>query len=66
MTEKKREPVDFLKVVEGIKADQMTLRKQALKEMRDFYLALIEAGFSLEEAMAFIAALVKTPQEGNK
>jgi hypothetical protein len=54
-----KKPVDFLKVVEGIRKSKEEETKEGFKVMRDFYLQLREADFSMEEAMAFNAALAQ-------
>jgi hypothetical protein len=59
----KKEPIDFLKLVEGMKMSQEAQLKEALKQTRYFYLELIEAGFTMDEAMAFLAALTRQKQE---
>jgi hypothetical protein len=64
MNDEKREPIDFLKVIEGIKKSEMEQLKEAFKQARVIYLEMIEAGFTMEEAMTFIAALTK--QTNNK
>jgi hypothetical protein len=61
-----KEPVDFLKVVEDIKKNEQEQRKKAFKQIGDFYLELIEAGFTMEEAMAYMAALSKPPPSNEK
>jgi hypothetical protein len=33
--------------------------KEAFKQMRHLYFGLIEAGFTMQEAMAYLAALTK-------
>jgi hypothetical protein len=55
----KDKTIDFLKVVEGIKNDQATAQKEAFKQLRIFYLKLLESGFTMEEAMAYLAALTR-------
>jgi hypothetical protein len=57
--EEKKAPIDFLKVVEGIKKDQATAQKEAFKQLRIFYLELLESGFTMEDAMAYLAALTR-------
>jgi DNA-directed RNA polymerase delta subunit len=57
MNESRKEPIDFLKVIEGIETNKKEELKEALKQLRTFYLELIEAGFTMQEAMAFLAAL---------
>jgi hypothetical protein len=60
LTEKQiKEPIDFLKVIEGIEMSKEEELKEALKQTRFFYLKLIEAGFTMQEAMAYLAALTK-------
>jgi hypothetical protein len=60
LTEKKiKEPIDFLKAIEGIETNKKEKLKEALKQLRFFYLELIEAGFTMQEAMAYLAALTK-------
>jgi len=68
MSEEKKAPIDFLKVIEGIKADEKTQLKEAFKQTRTLYLELLDAGFDMIEAMAFIAALWKANSnpDGNK
>jgi DNA-directed RNA polymerase delta subunit len=61
-----KKPVDFLKVVEGIKKTAEAERKEAFKQIREFYLELIENGFTMDEAMAFIAALTRQSNDGSK
>jgi hypothetical protein len=65
MPEEKKSPIDFLKVVEGIRADEKAQSKEAYKQMRLLYLELIEAGFDMIEAMAFIAAMCRPPINQN-
>jgi len=62
MAEEKKAPIDFLKVVEGIKKDEVAAMKEAFKAIRTIYLEMIEAGFSMEEAMVYIAALTRQTQ----
>jgi len=38
-------------------------RKKAFKTIREFYLNLREAGFTMEEAMAFMVAASRNPPE---
>jgi hypothetical protein len=66
MGESKKEPIDFLKVIEGIKKSESEQLKEACKQTRVLYLELIEAGFTMLEAMAFIAALLQRGNEKEK
>jgi hypothetical protein len=65
MSEEKKEPLNFLKLVEGIRADEKAQLKEAYKQMRVLYLDLIEAGFDMIEAMALIAAICRPPMDKN-
>jgi hypothetical protein len=58
----KDKTIDFLKVVESIKENETAEKKEAFKQLRFFYLELLEAGFTMEEAMAFLAFLVRGNQ----
>ena len=58
MNEEKK-TIDFLKVIEGMNKTKMEELKEAYKAMRDLYLGLREAGFTMEEGMTFIAAMCK-------
>jgi hypothetical protein len=66
MTEEKKEPIDFLKVVEGMKKNQTAAEKEAFKQLRLFYLELLEVGFTMEEAMAYLAALTRNSSNEKK
>jgi hypothetical protein len=65
MTEEKKEPVDFLKVLNGIEKNKEAELREAFKQLRLMYLNLLEAGFTMEEAMAYLAALTRGP-DGEK
>jgi hypothetical protein len=52
-------PIDFLKVVEGIKENQTATTKEAFKQLRFLYLELLEAGFTMEEAMTYLSSLTR-------
>jgi hypothetical protein len=57
---KMKESFDFLKTIKGIEMDNEKKKlKESIKKIREFYLELIEAGFSSQEAMAFIAIMKK-------
>jgi hypothetical protein len=60
-----KKPVDFLKAVEGIKKTQEVEMKEGFRQLRKFYLELLEAGFTMKEAMAYLAALTN-PQSNKK
>jgi hypothetical protein len=62
MADDKKSPIDFLKVIEGIKKSEIEQIKEAFRQMRIMYLELIEAGFTMEEAMAFMAAMMRQNQ----
>ena len=65
--EERPKTYDFLKVVEGIKKEKEVSEKEAFKALRKFYLELLEAEFSMEEAMSFLAAIcnqAKGSQDG--
>ena len=55
-------PNDFLKVVEGIKITEYEQTKEAFKAIRAIYVQMLEAGFTMDEAMAYIAALTRHVQ----
>jgi hypothetical protein len=59
----KKEPIDFLKLVEGMKMSQEAQLKEALKQMRFLYLEMIEAGFTMAEAMTYLAVLTSQKPE---
>ena len=59
-------PVDFLKIVEGMKKTQEVEAKEGFRQLRKFYLELLEAGFTMEEAMAYLAALTKPQPDEQK
>ena len=61
MPDEKKEPIDFLKVVEGIKKTEAKQLKEAFRQLRILYLEMIEAGFTKNEAIAYIAAMTKPP-----
>ena len=63
---KVKEPIDFLKVIEGVKATKEEETKEAFKQLRFMYLELLNADFTLEEAMAFLAALIKAGADEKK
>jgi hypothetical protein len=46
MTEEKKEPIDFLKVIQGIEKNKAEELKEAFKQARLLYLGLIETGFT--------------------
>jgi hypothetical protein len=54
-------PIDFLKVIEDIEKTKEAELKQAFKQMRIVYLEMIEAEFTADEAMMYLAALTKQP-----
>jgi len=60
--EEKKNPIDFLKAVEGIKKTEEAEKKEAFKQIRGVYLDLLDAGFDMIEAMAFIAAMCKASE----
>jgi hypothetical protein len=60
MDEGKKEPFDFLKLIAEVEL------KAAFKQMRLLYLGLIEAGFTMQEAMAYLAALTRNPSNDKK
>jgi hypothetical protein len=62
----KDKTIDFLKVVEGIKENQTVTKKEAFKQLRFFFLELLEAGFTMEEAMAYLAALTRNSSNEKK
>jgi hypothetical protein len=59
MTEEKKEPIDFLKVIQGTEKNKAEELKKAFKQARLLYLGLLEAGFTMEEAMVYLAALTR-------
>jgi hypothetical protein len=56
---RKKEPIDFLKVIQGIEKNKAEELEEAFKQARLLYLGLIEAGFTMEEAMTFLATLTR-------
>jgi hypothetical protein len=59
MTEEKKAPIDFLKVVEGLNENKTAVTKEAFKQLRLLYLELLEAGFTMEEAMTYLSSLTR-------
>jgi hypothetical protein len=56
-----KEPDYFRKVFEEIEKNKKEAeKKENFKQLREFYLGLIEAGFTMEEAMTFMAAIAKS------
>jgi hypothetical protein len=62
MTEEEK-TIDFLKVIKGIEIDKEKKLKDAFKQMRFLYIELIKAGFTMQEAMAYLAALSKNEKD---
>jgi hypothetical protein len=62
----KDKTIDFLKVVEGMKRNKDAEKEESFKQLRTFYLELIKAGFTMEEAMAFLAALIRDSSNEKK
>jgi hypothetical protein len=54
-----RNPINFLKVIEGEKKNQEANLKEAFKQMRIIYLEMMEASFTAEDAMTYLAALTR-------
>jgi len=61
-----KKTIDFLKVVEEIKKTEIQEMKEGFQLLRNMYLELRDAGFTMEEAMSFIAALCKPPPNGDR
>jgi hypothetical protein len=66
MPEEKKNPIDFLKVIEGVKKSQEAELKEAFKQMRIVYLEMMEAGFTADEAMTYLAALTRPSSKEDK
>jgi hypothetical protein len=66
MSEGNKEPIDFLKIVEGIKKSEAEQLKEDFKKLRLLYLEMIEAGFTMLEAMTYIAVLTRSTNEKEK
>jgi hypothetical protein len=62
----KNKPIDFLKVVDGIKENQTAATKEAFKQLRFLYLELLEAGFTMEEAMVYLSSLTRNSSNDKK
>ena len=61
-----KNPIDFLKVVEGIKKTETEQTKEAFKALRTVYVEMLEAGFTMDEAMAYMAALTRQTKGEDK
>ena len=64
MDEPKKTPIDFFKEAtkkldDAVKKAERDQRVLALRELKLMELDMMEAGFTMEESMIFLAALVK-------
>jgi len=64
MSQKENNPLDYLKKV--ISEQERVEMKKAFKQAREVYLELMDAGFTMFEAFAFMAALTRQPPEGDE
>jgi hypothetical protein len=59
MSEEKNEPFDILKTIQGIEVKKKEEElKDALKQLRHYYIGLIESGFTMKEAMTFVVLML--------
>jgi hypothetical protein len=59
MEKQNKEPIDFLKEIKAIEMSNEEKLEGELKQLRGIYLKLIKSGFTMQEAMAYLAALTK-------
>ena len=66
-----KNPMDFFnnakKIIDdAAKKVEREQRIQGFKDMKETYLDMIEAGFTLDEVMSFFAAIFRHLQKGNE